>query len=314
MELMDGNYTLVTEFVLLGFPTHPELQIVLFLMFLTLYGMILTGNIGLMMLIRIDPHLQTPMYFFLSNLSFADLCYSSVIVPKMLFNFLSENKGISYYGCALQFYFFCTSADTASFILAAMAYDRHVTICNPLPYIPYITPYRVVMSQSICTWLIVLSCIGGNMRSLVHTSFAFILKYCDKNVINHFSVTTLPCLSHPAQTHQLMSGFSPLTAAQWKLSVSLSSSPTSSSFVQSWRSALPVGRRKPSPHVPLTWLLWPSIWGPFSSFTHGPATCILPTLIKLSPCSTPLSSQCWILWFIVWEIKMYRMLLRELQG
>ncbi|CAD7679671.1 unnamed protein product [Nyctereutes procyonoides] len=187
MELMDGNYTLVTEFILLGFPTRPELQIVLFLVFLTLYGIILTGNIGLMMLIRTDPHLQTPMYFFLSNLSFADLCFSSAIVPKMLANFLSENKSISLYGCALQFYFSCAFADTESFILAAMAYDRYVAICNPLLY-------TVVMSRGICVWLIVLSYIGGNMSSLVHTSFAFILKYCDKNVINHFFCDLPPLL------------------------------------------------------------------------------------------------------------------------
>ncbi|XP_005577949.3 olfactory receptor 5I1 [Macaca fascicularis] len=190
MEFTDGNYTLVTEFIVLGFPTCPELQIVLFLIFLTLYGIILIGNIGLILLIRIDPHLQTPMYFFLSNLSFVDLCYSSVIVPKMLVNFLSENKSIYYYGCALQFYFFCTFADTESFILAAMAYDRYVAICNPLLY-------PVVMSRGICMWLIVLSYVGGKVHPgsyLVHTSFAFILKYCDKNVINHFFCDLPPLL------------------------------------------------------------------------------------------------------------------------
>lgn len=187
MEFTDGNYTLVTEFILLGFPTRPELQIILFLLFLMLYGMILIGNIGLMLLIRTDSHLQTPMYFFLSNLSFVDLCYSSVIVPNMLVNFLSSKKSISYLGCALQFYFFCTFADTESFILAAMAYDRYVAICNPLLY-------TVAMSKSLCTWLIVLSYVGGNMSSLVHTSFAFILKYCDKNIINHFFCDLPPLL------------------------------------------------------------------------------------------------------------------------
>ncbi|XP_044537491.1 olfactory receptor 5I1 [Gracilinanus agilis] len=185
--MLEGNYTLVTEFILLGFPTSPGLQVVLFLVFLFMYSVILLGNIGLMMLIRVDPRLQTPMYFFLSNLSFVDLCYSSVIVPKMLVNFLSENKSISYYGCALQFYFFCTFADTESFILAAMAYDRYVAICNPLLY-------TVVMSRGICVWLIVLSYIGGNLSSLVHTSFAFILTYCDKNIINHFFCDLPPLL------------------------------------------------------------------------------------------------------------------------
>ncbi|XP_049719247.1 olfactory receptor-like protein OLF1 [Elephas maximus indicus] len=187
MELIEENYTLVTEFILLGFPTRPELQIVLFLVFLMLYGVILMGNIGLIMLIRIDSCLQTPMYFFLSNLSFVDLCYSSAIVPKMLANFLSENKSVSYYGCALQFYFSCTFADTESFILAAMAYDRYVAICKLLLY-------TVLMSRGICVWLIVSSYIGGNMSSLVHTSFAFILKYCDKNVINHFFCDLPPLL------------------------------------------------------------------------------------------------------------------------
>ncbi|XP_016279119.1 olfactory receptor 5I1 [Monodelphis domestica] len=185
--MLEGNYTLVTEFILLGFPTSPGLQVVLFLVFLFMYSVILLGNIGLMMLIRLDPRLQTPMYFFLSNLSFVDLCYSSVIVPKMLVNFLSENKSISYYGCALQFYFFCTFADTESFILAAMAYDRYVAICNPLLY-------TIVMSRGICVWLIVLSYIGGNLSSLVHTSFAFILTYCDKNIINHFFCDLPPLL------------------------------------------------------------------------------------------------------------------------
>ncbi|XP_012884647.1 PREDICTED: olfactory receptor 5I1 [Dipodomys ordii] len=187
MTFTDGNYTLVTEFILLGFPSCPALQVVFFLVFLTLYGMILVGNLGLMFLIRTDPRLQTPMYFFLSNLSFVDLCYSSVIVPKMLINFLSSTKSISYYGCALQFYFFCAFADTESFILAAMAYDRYVAICNPLLY-------TVVMSRGLCIRLIALSYLGGNMSSLVHTSFAFILKYCDKNVINHFFCDLPPLL------------------------------------------------------------------------------------------------------------------------
>ena len=140
-----------------------------------------------MMLIRVDPHLQMSMHFFLSNLYFVDICYSSTIVPQMFVNFLSQNKSISYHGCALQFYFACTFADTESFILAAMTYDLYVAICNPLLY-------TTVMSQGICVWFIVLSYFGGNMSSLVHTSFAFILKYCDKNVINLFFFCDLPPL------------------------------------------------------------------------------------------------------------------------
>ena len=128
MDFLDGNYTLVTEFILLGFPTCPELHIVQYLLFPTLYSMILMGNVGLMMLIRVDPHLQMSMHFFLSNLYFVDICYSSTIVLQMLVNFLSQNKSIPCHGCALQFYFACTFADTESFILAAMACDRYVAI------------------------------------------------------------------------------------------------------------------------------------------------------------------------------------------
>ncbi|XP_006036131.2 olfactory receptor 5I1-like [Alligator sinensis] len=174
-----ANRTTVTKFILLGFPSQPVIQVILFLVFSTMYSMVLLGNIGLMVLIRSNSHLQTPMYFFLSNLSFVDLCYCSVIVPKMLVNFLSERKTISYAGCGLQFYFFCTFADTESFILATMAYDRYVAICNPLLY-------TVTMSQKVCVMLVLLSYLGGTLSALVHTCFAFRLSFCGPNIINHF--------------------------------------------------------------------------------------------------------------------------------
>ncbi|XP_067389159.1 olfactory receptor 5I1-like [Emydura macquarii macquarii] len=174
-----ANGTTVTEFILLGFPSRPSIQVVLFLAFMALYSMILIGNVGLMVLIKSNARLHTPMYFFLNNLSFVDLCYASVIVPKMLANFLSENKTISYAGCGLQFYFFCTFADTESFILATMAYDRYVAICNPLLY-------TVIMSPRVCILLVLLSYIGGTLSALVHTCFAFRLSFCGPNVINHF--------------------------------------------------------------------------------------------------------------------------------
>ncbi|XP_044294389.1 olfactory receptor 5I1-like [Varanus komodoensis] len=173
------NKTTVAHFVLLGFVSSPAIQVVLFAIFLTLYGMVLLGNIGLIVLIRTSPQLHTPMYFFLSNLSLVDLCYCSVIVPKMLANFLVQKKGISYAGCGLQFYFFCTFADTESFILASMAYDRYVAICNPLLY-------TIVMSPRLCILLVSLSYLGGTLSALVHTCFAFRLSFCGPNVINHF--------------------------------------------------------------------------------------------------------------------------------
>ncbi|XP_053223935.1 olfactory receptor 5I1-like [Podarcis raffonei] len=177
--MSDGNETTVTHFVLLGFASSPAIQVVLFMVFLMLYSLVLLGNIGLMVLIRTSPQLQSPMYFFLSNLSLVDLCYCSVIVPKMLVNFLVTKKGISYAGCGLQFYFFCTFADTESFILATMAYDRYVAICNPLLY-------TVIMSPRLCFLLVALSYLGGTLSALVHTCFAFRLSFCGPNVINHF--------------------------------------------------------------------------------------------------------------------------------
>uniref|UniRef100_A0A8C3TFW1 Olfactory receptor n=1 Tax=Chelydra serpentina TaxID=8475 RepID=A0A8C3TFW1_CHESE len=174
-KMAGENGTPVTEFILVGFTDHPELQVPLFMVFLVIYIITLVGNLGMIS----NPCLHTPMYFFLSNLSFVDLCYSSVIVPKMLANFLLESKAISYAGCGLQFYFFCTFADTESFILATMAYDRYVAICNPLLY-------TVVMSPRVCVLLVVLSYIGGSLSALVHTCFAFRLSFCGPNIINHF--------------------------------------------------------------------------------------------------------------------------------
>lgn len=298
MEFIDGNSSLVTEFILSGFSTHPELQIILFLTFLILYCMILMANIGLMVLIRIDPHLQTPMYFFLSNLSFVDLCYSSAIVPKMLVNFLSENKSISYYGCALSF---------TSSVLSQ--------IRNPLSWLPW---HTIAMSPFVTLYCTRLWCLGESAYGWLscHTLEATWVPWftqslrLSSNIVTKMSliissVTSLPCLNYLAQIHQLMSGSSLRMAARWKLSVSLSSSPPMLSFfTQSSRFALPVEGRSPSLHVRLTWFLWPSIRGLFCSFTHGLVTYIHPILINLSQCSTLLSSQYWTHWFIVCETKM----------
>uniref|UniRef100_A0A8D0BSR8 Olfactory receptor n=1 Tax=Salvator merianae TaxID=96440 RepID=A0A8D0BSR8_SALMN len=175
------NQTKVTEFVLLGLVSSPEIKQLCFAVVLIMYLVTLAGNLVMIVLIRIDPQLHHPMYFFLShfNLSLVDLCYCSVIVPKMLTNFLVTEKGISYPGCGVQFYFFCTFADTESFILASMAYDRYVAICNPLLY-------AVIMSPRMRILLVALSYLGGTLSALVHTCFAFRLSFCGPNVINHF--------------------------------------------------------------------------------------------------------------------------------
>ena len=128
MEL--ENSTVKTQFFLLGFSDHPELQSVLFAVFLSIYSVTLMGNLGMILLITASPPLHTPMYFFLLILSFIDTCYSSVIAPKLLVDLISDKKTISYNGCAAQLYFFCCLMVTDSIILTVMAYDQYIAICN----------------------------------------------------------------------------------------------------------------------------------------------------------------------------------------
>ena len=140
------NVSLVTEFILVGLTDQPDLQIPLFFVFLAMYIVTALGNLCLIILIVLNSHLHTPMYFFLFNLSFIDLCYSSLITPKMLMNFILEKNIISYMGCMTQFYFFGFFAISECYVLTAMAYDRYVAICNPLLY-------SAVMSPKTCSYL-----------------------------------------------------------------------------------------------------------------------------------------------------------------
>ncbi|XP_014716910.1 olfactory receptor 5D18-like [Equus asinus] len=168
-----------TTFTLLGFSDLPELQIPLFLIFLAIYSVTVLGNIGMIVIIKINPKLHTPMYFFLSHLSFVDFCYSSIIVSKTLVNLVVEDRSISFIGCVVQFFFFGTFAVTESFLLAVMAYDRFVAICNPLLY-------TVAMSQKLCTMLVAGSYVWGVACSLILTSSAIKLSFQGPNTINHF--------------------------------------------------------------------------------------------------------------------------------
>ncbi|CAM4571576.1 olfactory receptor 5AR1-like [Caretta caretta] len=175
----EGNHSEVTEFILSGLTDRPELQVPLFVVFLLIYGITLVGNGGMILLITIDPQLHTPMYFFLSNLSFCDLCYSSIIFPKMLLNFFAESKSISYTACAVQMYLFVAFADVGCLLLAVMAYDRYVAICNPLLYM-------VTMSRQLCKELVAGVYAVGFVDSMIHTCFTFRLSFCSSNIINHF--------------------------------------------------------------------------------------------------------------------------------
>ncbi|XP_064144179.1 olfactory receptor 5I1-like [Loxodonta africana] len=185
MEEVNG--TEKTEFFLLGFSDHPELQRLLFAVFFSIYSVTLMGNLGMILLITSSSHLHTPMYFFLCILSFIDACYSSVIAPKLLVDLVSDKKTISYNGCATQLYFFCSLVDTESFLLAAMAYDRYIAICNPLLY-------TVIMSRRICGQFAMGAFLGGTMSSIIDTTNTFHLSFCSRE-INHFFCDISPLFS-----------------------------------------------------------------------------------------------------------------------
>uniref|UniRef100_A0A667GAQ0 Olfactory receptor n=2 Tax=Lynx canadensis TaxID=61383 RepID=A0A667GAQ0_LYNCA len=178
MLLSERNKT-GAVFTLLGFSDYPELKVPLFLIFLAIYSVTVVGNIGMIVIIKINSKLHTPMYFFLSHLSFVDFCYSSIIVPKTLANLVVEDRTISLSGCVVQFFFFCTFVVAESFLLAVMAYDRFVAICNPLLY-------TAAMSQKLCAILVVGSYAWGVACSLILTCSAVRLSFQGFNTINHF--------------------------------------------------------------------------------------------------------------------------------
>nr|XP_036856795.1 olfactory receptor 8B3-like [Manis javanica] len=181
------NDSLVAEFILLGLTEKPDLQLPLFCLFLVMYTLTELGNLGLVILIGLNSDLHTPMYFFLFNLSFIDFCYSSVFTPKMLMNFLSKKNIISYMGCLTQFFFFCFFALSECYVLASMAYDRYVAICNPLLY-------NAAMSPKVCSSLMLGSYLVAFSGSMAHTGCLLRLTFCDANTINHYLCDILPVL------------------------------------------------------------------------------------------------------------------------
>uniref|UniRef100_A0A8D0N2C8 Olfactory receptor n=1 Tax=Sus scrofa TaxID=9823 RepID=A0A8D0N2C8_PIG len=182
-----SNLTRLSEFILLGLSSHPEDQKPLFVLFLIMYLVTLMGNLLIVLAIRSDPQLQNPMYFFLSVLSFADICYTTVIVPKMLVNFLSETKTISYNECLAQMYFFLAFGNMDSYLLAAMAIDRYVAICNPFHYV-------TVMNHRRCVLLLAAFTAFSYLHSLLHVLLVSRLTFCASNVIHHFFCDVNPIL------------------------------------------------------------------------------------------------------------------------
>ncbi|XP_003422657.2 olfactory receptor 8B3-like [Loxodonta africana] len=187
MRMLAKNDSLVTEFILAGLTDRPELQQPLFYLFLMNYVVTIVGNLGLIILIGINSHLHTPMYYFLFNLSFIDLCYSSVFTPKMMMNFVSKKNIVSYFGYMTQLFFFLFSVFSENYMLTSMAYDRYVAICNPLLY-------RVTLSHQVCSVLTLAAYAMGFAGATAHTGCMLRLTFCNANIINHYLCDILPLL------------------------------------------------------------------------------------------------------------------------
>jgi olfactory receptor len=184
---MAENGTKVTEFILIGFQLQAELQMGVFFVFLIFYLVTMGGNLGMILLIQSDPQLQTPMYFFLSHLSFLDICYSSVVVPQLLETLGTNKMVITYERCATQFFFFTLYASTECFLLAVMAYDRYVAVCNPLLYV-------TTMTTQIRLGLVAAAYAGAMVNTVVRTGCTFSTSFCKSNQIDFFFCDLPPLL------------------------------------------------------------------------------------------------------------------------
>ncbi|XP_061017728.1 olfactory receptor 8K3-like [Dama dama] len=182
------NETVLSEFTLMGITDRPELQAPLFGLFLIIYVTSVVGNLGMVILTKVDPRLQTPMYFFLRHLALTDLGYSTAVGPKMLMNFVVDQNAISYYMCAMQLSLFIVFIISELFILAAMSYDRYLAVCHPLLY-------TVIMSQRVCRVLVAIPYPYSTFISLLVTVNIFNSSFCSYNVISHFYCDSLPILS-----------------------------------------------------------------------------------------------------------------------
>ncbi|XP_047641740.1 olfactory receptor 8S1-like [Phacochoerus africanus] len=174
------NDSTVTEFILLGLPANPHIRALLFVLFLGIYLETIMGNLMLLMVIRADSHLYTPMYFFLSQLSFIDMCFSSVTMPKMLENLLSQRKTISLEGCLAQVFFVFVAAGTEACLLSVMAYDRYAAICHPLLY-------GQIMSKQLCMQLVWGSWGLGFLDAFINIFLAMNIIFCEAKIIPHYS-------------------------------------------------------------------------------------------------------------------------------
>ncbi|XP_070591791.1 olfactory receptor 2G3-like [Erythrolamprus reginae] len=177
-EILWGNQSYQGEFILLGVADRPRLEMLLFALVLVCYLMVLLGNTTIIVVSRLDPGLHTPMYFFLSNLSFLDLCFTTSLGPHMLVNFWRKSKTITYGGCVAELFISLALGATECILLAVMAYDRYAAICHPLQY-------TTIMTHSLCFKMAAVSWISGFSNSLVHTAMILRLPLCGRNQVDH---------------------------------------------------------------------------------------------------------------------------------
>ncbi|XP_029441823.1 olfactory receptor 1052-like [Rhinatrema bivittatum] len=193
------NFTTVTEFIILGFPVFPDLQTPFFLLFLLIYLIVLMGNLTIITLTCLDPRLHSPMYFFLCNLSFIDISYTSVTLPKLLDILLRKSHRISVNGCFTQLYFFLCLTCVEFVIISVMAYDRYAAICNPLRY-------TIIMNERICVLMATGAWFFGFLEPMTHTVLVSHFSFCGSNEINHYfcdisALLKLSCTSTSTINH-----------------------------------------------------------------------------------------------------------------
>nr|XP_033799929.1 olfactory receptor 1019-like [Geotrypetes seraphini] len=189
-EMEKTNHTEVTEFIILGFFELPKMQFLLFLVFLIIYLMSILGNFIIISTVFAEPHLHSPMFFFLINLSVLEICYVTVTVPKLLAVLIAQNKTISFMQCMTQMYLFLACTDTEFYLLTAMAYDRYVAICKPLHY-------TIIMNKKVCFTLAIVSWTIAFLNPVPHVTLMSQSSFCSSNEINHFfcDMTALMTLS-----------------------------------------------------------------------------------------------------------------------
>ncbi|XP_072254881.1 olfactory receptor 5AR1-like [Pyxicephalus adspersus] len=186
MEEGRGNQT-ISEFLLLGLTNNTKLNFLFFGITLLMYIVTIIGNMSMIILILCSPKLHNPMYFFLGNLSFSDLCYSSVITPKLMSNLCSGQTVISFKGCVMQLFFFALFVGAECFLVTVMSYDRYVAICNPLLYV-------TIMNKGLQFRLVCAAYSGGILTSIIHTNCTFSMSFCGSNKVNHFFCDIPPLL------------------------------------------------------------------------------------------------------------------------